>query len=85
MRIKAHFYETQKGNKEKMTTKFDCYVERLEKKRREEREAAFNAELLRSLKTRSKGEVVAMLYENLTFIVGSADLLTSERAKTLVF
>lgn len=66
-------------------TKFDCYVERLEMQRREKREAAFNAELLRSLKTRTKGDVVAMLYENLTFVVGSADLLTTECAKTLVF
>ena len=66
-------------------TKFDCYVERLEEKRREEREAAFNAELLRSIQTRTKGEVVSALYENLTFVVGASDLLTAERAKTLVF
>ena len=66
-------------------TKFDCYVERLEMQRREQREAAFNAELLRSLETRTKGDVVAMLYENLTFVVGSADLLTTEQVKTLVF
>ncbi len=68
-----------------MMTKFDCYVERLETQRREQKEAAFNAELLRSLKTRTKGDVVAMLYENLTFVIGSADLLAAERAKTLVF
>ena len=66
-------------------TKFDCYVERLEEKRRAEKENAYNAELLRSLTTRTKQETVALLYENLTFIVGSADLLTAERAKTLVF
>ena len=57
----------------------------MEAKRRAEKESAINAELLRSLKTRSKGDVVAMLYENLTFVVGSADLLTAERVKTLVF
>lgn len=68
-----------------MMTKFDCYVERLEEKRRAEKENAYNAELLRSLTTRTKQETVALLYENLTFIVGSADLLTAERAKTLVF
>ena len=66
-------------------TKFDCYVERLEEKRRAEKEAAVNAELLHSLTTRTKAEAVATLYENLTFIVGSADLLTGEQAKTLVF
>ena len=68
-----------------MMTKFDCYVERLEEKRRAEKENAYNAELLRSLTTRTKQETVALLYENLTFIVGSADLLTAEHAKTLVF
>ena len=66
-------------------TKFDCYVERLEKQKREKKEAALNAELLRSLKTRSKGDVMAMLYKNLTFVVGAADLLTAEQVKTLVF
>ena len=66
-------------------TKFDCYVERLEEKRRVEKENAVNAELLHSLKTRTKQEAMDMLYENLTFIIGSADLLTAERAKTLVF
>lgn len=66
-------------------TKFDCYVERLERQKREEREAALNAELLRSLKTRTKGDVMATLYENLTFVIGSADLLTAEQVKTLVF
>lgn len=66
-------------------TKFDCYVERLELQRRAEKEAALNAELLHSLKTRTKAEAVATLYENLTFIVGEADLLTGEHAKTLVF
>ena len=68
-----------------MMTRFDCYVERLEEKRRAEKEAEINAELLRSLTTRTKQEAVALLYENLTFIVGSADLLTVDHAKTLVF
>ena len=66
-------------------TKFDVYVERLQEKRKVEREAAINAELLRSLKTRTKGEVITALYENLTFVLGASDLLTTERAKTLVF
>ena len=66
-------------------TKFDVYVERLQEKRKTEREAAINAELLRSLKTRTKGDVVATLYENLTFIVGAGDLLATEQVKTLVF
>ncbi len=68
-----------------MMTKFDWYVERLEEKRRAEKEAAINAELLRSLKARTKGETVAALYENLTFIVGTSDLLATDRVKTLVF
>ena len=66
-------------------TKFDCYVERLEGKRRAEREEAINAELLQTLQTRTKQEAVAALYENLTFIVGSGDLLINDCAKTLVF
>lgn len=68
-----------------MMTKFDCYVERLEEQRRAEREAAINAELLRSIKMRTKQETVAALYENLTFIVGTSDLLATDRVKTLVF
>ncbi len=68
-----------------MMTKFDCYLEKMEAKRRAEKENAYNAELLRSLATRTKGEVVAMLYENLTFIVGETDILTVNSAKTLVF
>ena len=66
-------------------TKFDVYVERLGQQRKGEREAAINAELLHSLKTRTKGEVISALYENLTFVVGASDILTVERAKTLVF
>ena len=66
-------------------TKFDCYVERLEMQRREQREAAINAELLHSLQTRTKREAVSALYENLTFIVGSSDLLKAGCVKTLVF
>ena len=68
-----------------MMTKFDCYVERLEEKRRTERERAINDELLRSLKARTKQEAVAALYENLTFIVGTSDLIATDRVKTLVF
>ena len=68
-----------------MMTKFDCYVERLEEKRRKERERAINDELLRSLKARTKQEAVAALYENLTFIVGTSDLIATDRVKTLVF
>ena len=66
-------------------TKFDVYVERLGQQRKREREAAINAELLHSLKTKTKGEVITALYENLTFVVGASDILTTERAKTLVF
>ena len=66
-------------------TKYDCYLEKMEEKRRAEKESAINAELLHSLKTRTKRESVAMLYENLTFVVGAGDLLKGERAKTLVF
>ena len=68
-----------------MMTKFDCYVERLEEKRCKERERAINDELLRSLKARTKQEAVAALYENLTFIVGTSDLIATDRVKTLVF
>ena len=66
-------------------TKFDVYVEWLGQQRKREKEAAINAELLHSLKTRTKGEVISALYENLTFVVGVSDLLTTERVKTLVF
>ena len=66
-------------------TKFDFYVERLEDKRRAEREEALNVELLRLLETRTKGETLADLYKSLIFIVGTADILTADHAKTLVF
>ena len=66
-------------------TKFDCYLEKLEAERRAEKENAYNEELARLLQTRSKRESLACLYENLTFIVGSADILTVNSSKTLVF
>ncbi len=66
-------------------TKFDFYVEKLEMQRREEREEAFNAELWRALHTKTKAEVVAELFENLTFMIGSSDVLTANTSKTLVF
>lgn len=66
-------------------TKFDLYVEKLEMQRREEREAALNAELLCSLHTRTKEETLDELFENLTFIVGVSDVLTVNTPKTLVF
>lgn len=66
-------------------TKFDFYVEKLEIQRREEREALLNAELCRALHTKTKEEVVAELFENLIFFVGSSDVLTTNTPKTLVF
>ena len=66
-------------------TKFDWCLEKLEKRRKAEKENAYNAELLRSLQTRSKQDVVATLYENLTFIVGTTDFATAMNSKTLVF
>ncbi len=66
-------------------TKFDFYVEKLEQQRREERETAVNAELWGALHTKTKEEVVAELFENLTFIVGISDVLTVNTPKTLVF
>ena len=66
-------------------TKFDCYLEKMEAQRKAEKENAYNAELARSLSLRTKRESLACLYENLTFIVGSSDILTANSAKTLVF
>lgn len=66
-------------------TKFECYLEKLERKSRAEKENAYNEALARLLETRSKQEAVQALYENLTFIVGTADLLVVNHAKTLVF
>ena len=70
-------------------TKFDGYIERMEEKRRARREEALNFELLTSLQTRTKEEVIAEMMNGLTFIAGVSTVFSAqsrgERAKTLVF
>lgn len=70
-------------------TKFEGYIERMEEKRRERREEALNFELLTSLQTRTREEVIAEMMSGLTFIAGVSTVFAAqrgtERAKTLVF
>ncbi|MBR6703565.1 MAG: hypothetical protein IKL76_03280 [Clostridia bacterium] len=66
-------------------TKFDGYMERLEEKRRIEKEEKMNEWFLRSLQTRTKEDVIKELSENLTFIIGVSAVAIVERVKTHVF
>ena len=66
-------------------TKFDGYMERLEEKRRLEKEEKMNEWFLRSLQTRTKEDVIKELSENLTFIIGVSAVAIVERGKTPVF
>ena len=66
-------------------TKFDGYMERLEEKRRLEKEEKMNEWFLRSLQTRTKEDVIKELSENLTFIIGVSAVAIVERVKTHVF
>lgn len=66
-------------------TKFDGYMERVEEKRKLAKEAEVDIWLMQSLRTRTKDEVVKELSDNLTFVLGVSSLMTTERAKTLVF
>lgn len=70
-------------------TGFEGYIERMEARRRERREEALNFELLTSLRTRTREEVIADMLGGLTFIAGVSTVLQSEttqkRAKELVF
>lgn len=66
-------------------TKFDGYMERLEEKRRLEKEEKMNEWFLRSLQTRTKEDVIKELSENLTFIIGVSAVAIVERVKTPVF
>ena len=68
-----------------MMTKFDGYMERVEERRKMEREAEIDGALLCSLRTRTKEEVLKELSENLTFIIGCATVAIVERVKTPVF
>ncbi|MBQ8685730.1 MAG: hypothetical protein IJ514_06145 [Clostridia bacterium] len=66
-------------------TKFDGYMEGLERRRQRAREREADEALLWSLATRTKEEVVREMTENLTFIVGAATIVETERVKTPVF
>lgn len=66
-------------------TKFDGYMERLEEKRRLEKEEKMNEWFLHSLQTRTKEDVIEELSENLTFIIGVSAVAIVERVKTPVF
>ena len=66
-------------------TKFDGYMERLEEKRRLEKEEKMDEWFLRSLQTRTKEDVLKELSENLTFIIGVSAVAIVERVKTPVF
>lgn len=67
-------------------TKFDNYLERMETRRKERSEEMLDYELLTSLRTRTKEEVLAQLYESLTFIAGVSKVLCAQKTeKTLVF
>ena len=66
-------------------TKFDGYIERLEEKRKVEKEEKMDEWFLRSLQTRTKEDVIKELSENLTFIIGVSSVVAVERVKTPVF
>ena len=70
-------------------TKFDGYIERIEQRRKQRREDELNFELLTSLQTRTKEEVVADMIKGLTFIAGVSNFIQAEsaqkHAKELVF
>lgn len=65
-------------------TKFDFYVEKLERRRREAREEALNEALARSLAEKSKEQSLAELFGQLTFVVGVYDTVSAKTEKTLV-
>ena len=64
-------------------TKFDVYVENLITAREERRDMELNARLEKSLLMKTREEVVAELFGNLTVILGVGELQT-EKEKTLV-
>ena len=64
-------------------TKFDVYVENLITAREERRDMELNARLEKSLLAKTREEVVAELFGNLTVILGVGELQT-EKEKTLV-
>ena len=70
-------------------TKFDGYIERMEERRKARREEAFNYELLTSLQTRTREEVLADMVKGLTFVAGVSNFIRAESAqkqtKELVF
>ncbi len=70
-------------------TRFESYVERMEERRRARREEELNLELLTSLRTRTREEVIADMLQGLTFIAGVSTVLCKEslksQAKELVF
>ena len=64
-------------------TKFDVYVENLITAREERRDMELNARLEKSLLMKTREEVVAELFGNLTVILGVGELQT-EKEKTPV-
>ena len=70
-------------------TKFDEYVERREEERNRARNAKINRVLLKSLKTRTREEVVANMLGELIFPIGISNVLTAnngvKEASALLF
>ena len=62
-------------------TKFDGYIERMEQRRKQRREDELNFELLTSLQTRTKEEVVADMIKGLTFIAGVSSFMQAESGR----
>ena len=60
-------------------TGFERYIERMEARRRARKEEELNFELLTSLRTRTRGEVIADMMQSLTF------KNVKSQAKELVF
>lgn len=66
-------------------TRFEAYEEKLQARRQAERETAIDGALWTSLQTRTREEVLAELFNGLTFIAGFSDILTANGGKELVF
>ena len=59
-------------------TRFDGYIERMEERRKAQREETLDFELLTSLQTRTKEQVIADILGGLTFIVGVSSFMGAE-------
>ena len=62
-------------------TKFDGYIERMEQRRKAQREEAFDFELLTSLQTRTREQVIADMLAGLTFIAGVSSFMQAESGR----